>query len=112
MNSRMFTIGVVLLSVAIGLILIVFALPVTSTKAQMELTNLFIDEFRQVTNNTGLDFSLIQHKDKSVSFYAFSDIDKPTLLEDYANVPALYGPNEVQDIVDNIRDMDINTAFL
>lgn len=111
MNSRMFTIGVVLLSVAIGLILIVFALPVASTKAQMELTNLFIDEFRQVTNNTGLDFSLIQHKDKSVSFYAFSDIDKPTLLEDYANVPALYGHNGVQDILDNIRDMDINTTF-
>ncbi|MGH9983838.1 MAG: hypothetical protein ACRD8W_07775 [Nitrososphaeraceae archaeon] len=103
--------GIVLISVAICLMLVVFALPLNSARAQVEITNLFVDEFRQVTNITGLDFSLIQNKNHSVSFYAISDIDKPTLLKKYANVPALYGPNGVQDVLDNVRNMDINTVF-
>jgi uncharacterized membrane protein YccF (DUF307 family) len=48
MNSKVFAIGVILLSTVVALVLVVIGLPLT--KAEVEITNLFIEEFREATN--------------------------------------------------------------
>ena len=73
------------------------------------LTSLFDSEFEAATNQTGLNFLLVEHKDLSVTLYAWDNQtravgidrlpDRLTPLKGYANELALYGPNGVKDVL-------------
>jgi hypothetical protein len=69
----------------------------------------FEDQFSQTTNETGLNFMLVEHSDHSVMLYAWDNDttnvgldgypDRLTPLKGYANELALYGPNGVKDVL-------------
>jgi hypothetical protein len=72
----------------------------------------FEDEFEQATNETGLNFLLVEHEDLSVTLYAWNNgtttvgpdgfPDKMTPIKGYSNELALCGSNGVKDVLEVI----------
>lgn len=72
----------------------------------------FEDEFAAATNETGLNFLLVEHEDLSVTLYSWNNKtttlgpdgypDKMTPLAGFTNELALPGANGVQDILDKV----------
>ena len=81
------------------------------------LTSLFDSEFEAATNQTGLNFLLVEHKDLSVTLYAWDNQtravviyglpDRLTLLKGYANELALYGSNGVKDVLAKVSTWNL-----
>lgn len=77
----------------------------------------FEDEFAAATNQTGLNFLLVEHEDLSVTLYAWDNQttavridglpDRLTPLKGYANELALYGPNGVKDVLAKVSTWNL-----
>lgn len=74
----------------------------------------FESEFEQATEETGLNFLLVEHEDQSVTLYSWNNEtttveadgfpNKMTPLKGYPNIESLSGANGVVDVLSKIKD--------
>jgi hypothetical protein len=96
---------------------------ITNTFGLVLLTSHFEDEFKAATNETGLNFLLVEHSDQSVTLYAQNNDttavvsdgipDRMSPLAGYASELALYGAYGVKDAIEKVpvwRNLNLNLA--